>query len=174
MDKGKIRIITLPVSSWQEYKELRLRALQKEPLAFYSSYEKEASWSDEKWRQSLQDAIDGDSWLYFASANGKLVGMIGGFGDELDRKNYRVYLWGMYVDGFFRRKGIAYALAKRLLCELNKREKIHVVCLEVNPNQVFAVKLYEGLGFRKVGVETFVIGDGLPHEFTVMEKILRL
>ena len=102
---NEIEIITLPVSSWRKYKEIRLRALKEDSSAFCKAYEKEAAWLDEKWMQSLQDAFDGNSWLYFASVNGRLVGMIGGFGDELDRKNNRVYLWGMYVEEDFRKKG---------------------------------------------------------------------
>ena len=169
----RVKIITLPVSRWQDYKEIRLRALEKESSSFCMAYDKEAAWSDEKWKKSLQDALDGNSWLYFASCNDRLVGMIGGFGDELDWKNHRVYLWGMYVDGEFRRKGLARLLVNKLLFEVGKREDISVVCLEVNPELVSVVCFYESLDFRKVGVESHVFCDGLSHEVLVMEKVMR-
>jgi ribosomal protein S18 acetylase RimI-like enzyme len=168
----KVKITTLPVSRWQDYKEIRLRALEKEPSSFCMAYDKEAAKSDEKWKQSLQDALDGKSWLYFASYDDKLVGMVGGFGDELDWKNHRVYLWGMYVDEEYREKGLARLLANKLLFEIAKRDDVFVVCLEVNPEQVAAVNFYESLGFRRVGVETHVFCDGLPHEVLVMERVM--
>jgi ribosomal protein S18 acetylase RimI-like enzyme len=172
VDKRKVKIITLPASRWQDYKEIRLRSLIKEPLSFWA-YDKEVTWSDEKWKQSLQDALDGKCWLYFASLNDELVGMIGGYGDELDRKNHRVYLWGLYVDEEFRGKGWARLLADKLLFEISKRDDVDVVCLEVNLEQVPALYFYKRLGFRKVGIETHVFGDGLPHEVLVMEKVMR-
>ena len=171
VDKIKIKIITLPVSRWQDYKEIRLRALKTEPLSFWA-YDKEVAWFDGKWEQVLKDALDGKCWLYFASFNEKLVGMIGGYGDELDWKNHRVYLWGLYVDEEFRGKGWARLLVDKLLFEIGKREDVDVVCLEVNSGLVHAISFYEGLGFRRVGVRTHVFGDGLCHEVLVMEKVV--
>lgn len=170
LDKEKIKIITLPASRCQDYKEIRLRALIKEPLSFWA-YDKEIAWSDEKWLQILQDALDGKCWLYFASFEDRLVGMIGGYGDEVDWKNHRLYLWGLYVDEEFRGKGWARLLADKLLFEIGKREDVDVVCLEVNSELVHAVSFYVGLGFRRVGVRTHVFSDGLPHEVLIMEKV---
>ena len=170
--KNRIEIITLPVSSWRKYKEIRLRALEKEPLAFCSTYEKELAWLDGRWKQSLQDVSDGKLWIYFASVDGKVVGMIGGYADAEDRKDHRVHVWGMYVDELYRSKGIGRALVERLFSELGKMEDVHVVCLEVNPVQIFALRLYESLGFSKVGVESHVFCDGLSHDVLVMEKVM--
>jgi ribosomal protein S18 acetylase RimI-like enzyme len=171
LDKGMIKIITLPASRWQDYKGIRLRALIKEPVSFWA-YGKEVAWSDEKWKQILKDALDGKCWLYFACFNEKLVGMIGGYGDELDWKNHRVYLWGLYIDEEFRGKGWARLLTDKLLFEIGKREDVDVVCLEVNSELVHAISFYEDLGFRRVGVRTHVFGDGLSHEVLIMEKVM--
>lgn len=171
--KNEIKITTLPVSDWRKYKEKRLRALQKEPVAFCSTYEREFAWLDEKWQQSLKDISDGKLWIYFVSVAGKIVGMIGGYSDFEDRKDYRVYVWGMYVDQLYRSKGVGRALAVRLLYELGKLDHIHVVCLEVNSSQVFALRLYESLGFSRIGVDSHVFCDGVSHEVLVMEKVLR-
>ena len=48
---NKIQIIKLPPERWNEYKALRLRALQDDPQAFGSSYAKEVTYSDEKWQE---------------------------------------------------------------------------------------------------------------------------
>lgn len=171
--KNEIKIITLPVSDWRKYKEIRLRTLQKEPLAFCSTYEREFAWLDEKWQQSLKDVSDGKMWIYFASVADKIVGMIGGYSDAEDRKNCRVYVLGMYVDKLYRNKGVGRTLAERLFYELGKMNDVHVVCLEVNSEQVFALRLYESLGFSRIGGDSHVFCDGLSHEVFIMEKALR-
>ena len=71
------------------------------------------------------------------------------------------------------KRGIARILANKLLSEIAKRDDVFVVCLEVNPEQVSALHFYKSLGFRKVGIETHMFGDGLPHEVLVMEKVMR-
>ena len=172
VDSKKVKIITLPVSRWHEYKDIRLRALEKEPSSFCMAYDKEVAKSDKDWKQSIQDALDGNSWLYFASYNDKLVGVIGGFGDELDWKNHRVYLWGMYVDEEYRGKGLARLLANKLLFAIANRDDVFVVRLEVNPELVTALSFYESLGFRRMGVETHVFCDGLLREVLIMEKVV--
>ena len=172
MDNGKLSIVTLPVSDWQEYKELRLKALRKEPHAFCSTYKKEEAWNDEKWQKRLKDVVDGKSWMFFARSGEKLVGMIGVFCDEEDGSSNRVYLWGMYVDKVYRSRGVARALALRIFRELDKVEGVDFVQLGVNEDLVVARGLYESLGFRKLQTASFVFGDGLSHVVLIMEKLL--
>jgi ribosomal protein S18 acetylase RimI-like enzyme len=171
--QGNIRIVTLLVSDWREYKELRLRALQREPQAFCSSFAREAAWPDEKWRQRLRDATDGETWMFFARLDGKLVGMIGGGRSDDDMQSHRCHVWGMYVAEEARRKGVAKALVLRLLHRMRGNENVNAVRLEVNVNQELARRLYESLGFSVVGREMVVFGDGSENEVLVMEKALR-
>ena len=172
MDRGNVRIVALPVSSWREYKQLRLRALEKEPSAFCSTHKRESVWPDEKWQQTLQDAADRKSWIFFAKLDGRLVGLIGGYQNEEDTQNHRVQVWGMYVDELHRTKGVAKALVKRLLQEFARSKDIRTVRLEVNADQEAARHLYGRFGFKKVGAEPVVFGDGLSHEAIIMEKEL--
>ena len=169
VNQDKIEIITLPVSSWQEYKELRLRALKTEPQAFSSLYEKEIVYPDTKWQQRLQNVESGKSWIFFGKLNGKLVAIIGTYKDEEDMKNYQVWIFGAYVDPEARRKGIAKLLMEKMLGELKKHKDITVVKLGVNINQESAKKLYEKFGFRTIKTETVLFGDGLKHEELIME-----
>jgi len=173
VEREKIRIVTLPVSAWHKYKELRLRALQREPLAFCSTYARETAWPDEKWQQRLRDAHDNESWIIFAKLDEKLVGMIGGNRNDEDKQNHRCHIWGMYVDEKARKKGIAKALITKLLDSLRENEDVNVVRIEVNVNQKPAKQLYQILGFRKIGTEKVAFGDGSEHKVLVMEKLLR-
>ena len=172
VDQDKIEIVTLPVSSWQEYKELRLRALKTDPQAFASSYQKEVAYPDTKWQERLQGAMDGKSWIFFARLNGKIAGMTGAYRDENDIKNHQVWIWGVYVNSEARRKGLAKSLMAKMLEELKKREDIDTVKVGVNLDQEPAKKLYEKFGFKPVETELLVLGDGLEHEESIMELIL--
>ncbi len=167
--QDKIEIVTLPVFSWQEYKELRLRALKTEPQAFYSSYEKEVVYPDDKWQQRLRNVENGKSWMFFARLNGKLVGIVGGYRSKEDIHNNRVQIWGVYVDPQARRKGIAKSLMEKMLEELKKHSDIAIVRTEVNVDQQPAKKLYEKFGFEVAGTESLVLGDGLEHKELIME-----
>jgi len=169
IDQNKIEIVTLPVSSWQEYKTLRLRALKTEPQAFYSPYEKEAAYPDDKWQQGLRNAESGKSWIFFARLNDKLVGMIGGYRKEEDVQNHRVQIWGVYVDPEARRKGIAKSLIGKILEEFKKQSDIAVARIWVNIDQEPAKKLYEKFGFKVTETESLILGDGLEHTELIME-----
>ena len=169
IDRNKIEIIMLPISSWQEYKTLRLRALKTEPQAFTSPYEKEAVYPDDKWQQRLKDAESGKTWMFFARLNGKLVGMIGGYRNEEDVQNHRVQIWGVYVDPEARRKGIAKSLIEKILGEFKKQSDIVIARTKVNIDQEPAKKLYEKSGFKVTGTESLVLGDGSEHRVLIME-----
>ena len=76
----EIKIIQLFPDRWQEYKELRLEALQKDPQAFGQKYEKAREFSDEYWIDHLERSRTKDKILvFFAENNRKLVGMMGAF-----------------------------------------------------------------------------------------------
>jgi len=168
-----VNIEQLNNSDWQEYKSLRLQALQTDPQAFSSSFARESAFPDEKWQQRLRNANEGTtSCMYFARLDGKLVGMIGGFRDEDDQKNHSAQIWGVFVSPNERGKGIAKKLMAALIDKLSQNPDIHTLKLEVNTDQKSAGKLYESFGFAATNTISMQLGDGLTHEVTQMEKPL--
>lgn len=166
-------VTTLPVSSWREFKELRLRALRSDPQAFGRSYEEESCYPDETWRQELMDSESGRCHLFFARLHGALVGMVKGGRTDEDRFGHSAYVVSMYVDAPARGRGIAKELMGRALEALAGEEDVRVVRLYVNSGQGPAIRLYEGLGFREVGRSRWRMADGLEHDEKVMQKRLR-
>ncbi len=166
-------VIKLEPSQWQEYKILRLDALQKEPQAFLSTFEREAGFPDDKWQQRLADLFKGRSGALFAKADsGALIGMIGYYRDENAIVNHTAEIWGVYVTKEARGKGVAKALMQGILEEMCKDQDIETAVLEVNTDQKSAQKLYESFGFKTTKTTTRVLGDGLEHEVTEMRKVL--
>lgn len=174
MDGLNLEIITLPLDQWKEYKEIRLRSLQNNPQAFAQTYAKVLEWPDEKWQERLQRVIDGESWMLFAKLDGKIVGMVGGYWDEEAGEKQRVEVISMYVDPKARGKGIARVLLNKVLEEFRKNGNFSVAGLGVSVNQKAARRLYESLGFKVVGSEQRVLGDGRSWEVLQMERNLNV
>ncbi len=171
---NQAEIIQLPLENWQEYKELRLRALQTDPQAFSEPYSRPVAWPDEKWQQRLQTANEGKTTnILFARLDGKLVGMVGFYRDENDFANHSAQIWGVYVDPEQRGKGIAKSLFSAILEKLTSNPDINLVKLEVNTDQESAKKLYASFGFVAICDRQLLLGDGLTHQITEMEKHLR-
>ena len=164
---SQIEIVRLPVSEWQSYKTLRLRALKVDPKAFGSSYEKESQAPDEKWQERLSN----DNWILFAKAEGQLVGMMGAFQTETDKASQTANIYGVYVAQEARGKGVSGMLMEKLLGLLNEKSIVSVK-LSVNKDQLAAVALYQKFGFEVAGEEDMVLGDGINHTELLMTKSL--
>jgi ribosomal protein S18 acetylase RimI-like enzyme len=157
------RIITLPVSEWRVYREARLRALSEDPQAYARTYAESAALSDETWQARLQSVVDKYDWLFFASLDGEIIGMMGAYRpSDVDGT---AVIWGVHVDRAQRGQGIGGQLMARLLDELRK-VGIERVMLTVSREQVAAVGLYKKFGFA-------VVDDGPEHIACVMERSLQ-
>jgi len=170
-----MNIIKLEPSRWEEYKNLRLEALKNEPTAFAASYEEKASKEDEYWQNQLkkfQEAQEDSMW--FAEADGKLVGMAGWYRNNTEKLRHTATIYAIYTNPEFRGKGIAGRLITSVLNELESKPEIVKIDLNVNTKNEAAANLYKKLGFEVVGTlhkEIFV--DGEYFDEYEMEKIVR-
>ena len=53
-----IEIKKLPPSRWKDFRDLRLEALQNEPLAFASSYEEEKKFTQDEWKRRIKKIFE--------------------------------------------------------------------------------------------------------------------
>ena len=104
---------------------------------------------DNFWNASIfkQELINENSYYLVALVDNKIVGFAGYMLilDEADITN-------IVVRKDMRNKKIATKLLSELLKTLEPMEKIEVVTLEVNENNIPAITLYENFGFDKVGL----------------------
>jgi ribosomal protein S18 acetylase RimI-like enzyme len=155
---------------WPEYKALRLRALQSDPQAFGSSYQREAAFTDVQWQQRLAEHQNRRSWTYFAEdGEHRLLGMVSGFRDDHDLGHHSVHIYAMFVDKAARGRGVARALMARLLEEFSRDGDIRTAILEVNTEQEAARKLYKSFGFEVQDTYQQMMGDGREHRSSRME-----
>jgi len=194
IDKKNIEIIPrLPLSRWEDSKNIRLKALREESHVFYDSYAKDILLPDDEWKNRLQNVIQGESWMVYASYGGKLIGMAGAIQNEDDIKNGSVTIYRVYVDRQFRGMGVSVLLMRELFIQLKNEDKnkgimniylnfykrifqgkklITSAHLFVTETQLSAVGFYKKIGFKTIGKESMRLGDGKDHIGLIMETKL--
>jgi ribosomal protein S18 acetylase RimI-like enzyme len=172
---NEIEITHLTVADWQAYRELRLEALRESPQAFGSSFHESVSRPDSHWQYRLEEAARGEEgWLLFARSGQKLVGLIGAYHDKVASQQLGTQVAeviSVYVTPAARGRGISKLLMQSIL-DVLKESGIHTARLDVNPDQIPALRLYQGFGFTTIDIEQRLLGDGDYHEEYIMEKVL--
>jgi ribosomal protein S18 acetylase RimI-like enzyme len=133
---------------WVEYRELRLRALSSDPLAFGSTLEREQAFTPETWKERISRGRSSNaslSWVAL-SPSGRFVGMA--VAAEVEGT---LHLFGMWVDPEVRGSGVGGRLLDAALEWVRRSHSGRTLVLEVNPRQEAAVHLYQSRGFRPTG-----------------------
>ncbi len=161
-----IEIKKLPPERWQEYRKLRLEALQADPIAFGSSYEEEVSRPEEFWRNRIGSML-------FAVENDKPVGMVR-YAFETRAKNKHIAgIYALYVNQEFRNRGIGKRLMDGVISLITENKDIRKIRLAVTPDQIYAVKLYEACGFKRAGIfKDELCIDGRYYDEVPIEKFI--
>ncbi len=144
---------TVTPDDFECYRDIRLRALAADPGAFASTYEREAAFSDEQWRERLA-SINGRPALFLAcTVDGddaeaeRWVGTAGiGFLDG----DASPMLIGMWVDPIARGQGCAKQLIDAAVDWARAANAPDVMLWVVKDNEN-AIALYEGYGFVASG-----------------------
>jgi GNAT superfamily N-acetyltransferase len=89
-------------SQWKEFKDFRLEALRQEPGVFGSNYAREVAFSDQQWKDRLENPRSAYWGLYDGP---DLVGMTGIFAPGEDPEEAE--LIASYIRSPYRRKGLS-------------------------------------------------------------------
>lgn len=139
-----ITIKKLPANSWQQYKNIRLQALQADPIAFGETYEQALTQTEEDWRRRIAP-------MWFALAEHEVVGMIGLLQETNASSKHKANMISMWIKPEFRGQGIG----KKLIQELQTYAPtvgILKIYLYVTTTQISAIELYKALGFTTIGI----------------------
>ena len=162
----EIKIVKLPASKWKEYRKLRLEGLQKDPIAFGSSFEEEKMLSEEEWKRRCKNTI-------FAVSQDKVVGMIIYNFQQRKKLQHIANMYGAYVSSAFRKQGVGRKLLEAALVEILKNKKIVKISLGVMKEQKAAIALYKKYGFKVVGdFKKDLKVKNKYYDHLVMEKLL--
>ncbi len=154
---NSVEIVSLTPEMWQTYKEIRLKGLLEDPQAFGSSYERESSFTEEKWLERANNPYN-----LIALENNSPLGTMGAYFTE-ESGNKVANIVGVFVSSEARGKGVGSQLLKALLAKIKEDSTAKTVKLSVNKDQTAAVTLYQNYGFIVVGEELQIMGDDKEH-----------
>lgn len=135
----------------EAYASLRREMLAAAPRAFSSSpmNDREAELAFARARLSAKN----DAAIFGAVAADRLVGAVGIYRDPNPKAAHRMEVWGMYVDGGYRRRGLGRRLLDAAIAHARAASGIIQIQLGVTDAAPEALSLYESLGFRVWGIE---------------------
>lgn len=150
-------------ADWQALRAIRLQALRDAPLAFASTYELEAGFTEDIWRSRTTTSAQ-----FLAVDDDSVLGTATGFVDPADPESLR--LVAMFVRPEARGRGCAGRLVDAVVDEARRRG-LSRVALQVVETNAAARAAYERCGFRPTGITA-----PLPHapDLTEFELELRL
>ena len=152
----EIRILT--ADDAEEYRMLRLRALQEEPEAFGSSWEEENARPLEQTAARLQ----GEGMTAFGAFDddGKLVGMVRLHRHDGVKVRHKADIISMYVAPEVRGRGVGRMLLEAAIEHARATPGVEQLLLAVNATNTPARNLYLSLGFEPFGREPLALKLG--------------
>ena len=149
-------IRTLGAADVAIYRERMLEAYSREPDAFISTAEERALEPESWWLQRIADPA-GLGAAFGAFAGDRLIGTTAVRFSERQKVRHKATLLGVYVQERHRNDGLGRQLVSKALEAVRARPHVRVVTLTVTESNEPALRLYEGVGFRRFGVEPMAI-----------------
>jgi ribosomal protein S18 acetylase RimI-like enzyme len=138
---SSLRVEVLTENEWLRLQSIRLAALREDPSAFLFSYEDEAVYGEQQWRQEFLRG----QWSIIV-ADHKEIGLLGVTREKTmpEQERYLEYLW---VAPKFRRVGVGSLLLRTVLAHL-RASGVHTVWLYILDGNYRAMYLYQKFGFQ--------------------------
>jgi GNAT superfamily N-acetyltransferase len=148
-DRGSsVEIRRIRTSDKDPFRELRLRSLTLDPMAFGSTLEAATLAGDSVWSEWVQRASSTDDAisLLAVESGGRLVGHVGStWEDEV------TWLGSMWIEPEYRGRGLGAGLLDAVLKWADTVHPRSEVRLSVVPTQEIAIRLYLSRGFVATG-----------------------
>ncbi len=162
-----MKITSLPISRWLDYKNLYLESISNSPQAFLWSKEEISSKEDSDWQERINN-------MFFAiNDNGKLIGMAGFYCEEKKKLAHIANIVRVYVSPEYRGKGIGKKLLLTVIENIKSKPEIKKIQLGVITTQISAYNLYKSVGFEKVCTQKMAVRvDDHFYDQYLMEMLL--
>ena len=136
---------------------LRLHALASDPDAFQRTLAEE----EERGPAHLARVLaDGEGAVFGAFSDGRLTGMVGIYRDAPVKWRHKAQVWGMWVDGAERGRGLGGRLLDMAIAHARTLPGVTQVGLSVEAGRADALRLYRSRGFAAWGTEPRGMRDG--------------
>jgi RimJ/RimL family protein N-acetyltransferase len=146
-------------AAWQT---LRLVGLQQHPTAFASSFDEEK----ERPMDDVRKMLDGDTGAIFGGfVDGQLQCVASVHRESMRKMAHKAGMWGVYAAPAARGKGLMRRVMTALIEHARGVLGVEFLTLGVNVANAPALRLYDGLGFIRIGIERgFLKVDGVLHD----------
>ena len=158
-----IEIRTLTSRHAEVFQATRIRAVRAFPEAYLIDVEEEIAAPLEEVAQRLSP--NANRCVFGAFVGDSLVGILGLVREERPKLQHKAFIWGMYVDPTYHRRGIGRQLMEAALSHAKSMQGLRRIGLTVTANNSEAIALYEALGFKPWGTEpAALVVDGVDLE----------
>jgi ribosomal protein S18 acetylase RimI-like enzyme len=133
------------------FRTLRLQSLDECAYIYGASYAEECDLPIE----IIGDQLAGSDnrAVIGAFSNGELVAIASVTRSMPMYEAHKACIWGVYVSSEWRGAGVGKSLMSKLIYHARQMPRIIQLALLVNADNIPAIKLYEGLGFKCCGIE---------------------
>ena len=138
------------ISDVEQFRELRLDALQDSPIAFPADYAVNVNHAMSFWEDRLK--TDETGTIFFAEHENGLIGMTGIRRGESPKTRHSATIWGVYVRPEWRGLRIAESLIEACIAWA-KPNDVNIIKLGVTAASISAVRCYQRCGFIIYGTE---------------------
>lgn len=169
MSVGQVRRLHADdAAAWQA---LRLEGLQGHPSAFASSY------AEEKDRpiDDVRKMLDSDAGAIFGGfVDGQLQCVASVHRESMHKMAHKAGVWGVYAAPAARGTGLMRRVMTSLIDHARDVLGVEFLTLGANVSNAPALRLYDSLGFIRIGIERgFLKVDGVLHDEVHMQLPLR-
>ncbi|WP_445634387.1 N-acetyltransferase domain-containing protein [Nostoc sp. DSM 114161] len=141
----------LTKSDAEDYRQIRLEALYKNPDSFGSTYHEEAIKTIEQFRDRIP--VDSNNFILGCFEDKELIGIVGFQQESRIKLRHKAYITSMYVQQEYRRRGIGKLLLNELIERAKAIDEVEILLIDIVKNNFLAKQLYLSLGFQIYGRE---------------------
>ena len=151
------------------FRELRIEALHRHPVAFTADLAEVEQRSTDAWLEQVTDSTgDGANLIMLADTGRGLAGMTGVYAPKHPKLAHSGTVWGVYVREDFRGRGVATQLLKASI-DWARAKRLAILKLSAVQGNGTAVRCYERAGFVTYGIEPHVVQwEGRFYDETLM------
>lgn len=165
-----ISIRQLNENDWSEFSQIRLKALQTDPLVFGSSYERESQFVEADWRERLRA---NDSAVFMLFADETAIGMTGVSVFRDDPTKRTAIFWGSWLAPDFRGKGLSDLMYKTRINWAKEYPGIERIIVSHRASNVASKYANQKHGFVFTRTHEKIWADGAAEDEVCYEMKLR-
>jgi RimJ/RimL family protein N-acetyltransferase len=167
-----IAVRQLTVDDWRSMREIRLKALQSDPLVFGSNYEKESKMTEDDWKSRLQADYNAVFMLFDGE---KPIGMTSVGVDREDASGKTALLWGTWLEPEYRGRGLSALIYKTRIEWAKARPAIEKIIVSHRASNLASKHANQKHGFVFTHTQEKVWTDGATedevcYELKISEK----